>query len=64
VAVPGVAIGRRDQDAGVTNGTVAVPVVTRVGFAWILRDAQALLHRAGRRMRANWYGQLETPHAR
>jgi hypothetical protein len=25
----------------VTNGTVAVSVVTRAGFAWILRDAQA-----------------------
>jgi hypothetical protein len=46
VAVPGVTTGRRDEDAGVTNGTVAVPVDTRAGFACILRDAQALPHRA------------------
>jgi hypothetical protein len=46
VAVPGVTTGRRDEDAAVTNGTVAVPVDTRAGFAWILRDAQAMPHRA------------------
>jgi hypothetical protein len=51
VAVPGVTTGRRDEDAGVTNGTVAVPVDTRAGFACILRDAQALPHRASSTVR-------------
>jgi hypothetical protein len=43
VAVPGVTIGRWDEDAAVTDGTVAVPAVTPAGVACILRDAQARL---------------------
>jgi hypothetical protein len=43
VAVPGVTIGRWDEDAAVTDGTVAVPAVTPGGVACILRDAQARL---------------------
>jgi hypothetical protein len=43
VAVPDVTIGRWDEAAVVTKGTVAVPGVTRAGVRWILRDGQARL---------------------
>jgi hypothetical protein len=48
VTVPGVTTGRHDEGTVVTDGTMAVPDVTRAGVAWILRDVQARIHRASR----------------
>jgi hypothetical protein len=43
IAVHNVTTGRQDEGVNVTEGTVAVPGVTCLPRAWILRDAQARL---------------------
>jgi hypothetical protein len=64
MAVPGVTIGRRDEGDDVTDGTVVVPMVTRAGVAWILRDAQAHGHARRRRVDPARYPGPIPPRAR